>query len=468
MRRKKIYLIGAGPGKSDLITLRGKRILEEAEVVLYDYLVDKSLLSFAPDHAEMICCGRLAHKGRYSYGHPVEQQVIEKLMLDKVEEGKKVVRLKNGDPAFFSRFSEELRFLAKERLEFEVVPGVTAAGAASSIYGIPLTDRNLSSNCLLAPGHEKSGSKPSKKKWHFVSKAGTLVIYMGVGGLDRTVKRLLAAGRAPDTPVIIIQDISLISQRQVRAPLSEIPAVAKESGLAPPAIIIIGEVAGRGEELNWTGSNRRILFTGLSKERYFLRGNYEYVPMIEIIPTDDYTELDGCIDKVQQFHWLVFTSRYGVKYFFERIKEKGRDSRILADLKIAVIGRSTGRQLEKYNLRSDLMPRTESSKGLAETFKGMHLTGKSMLMPRSDISDKGLEAIFKEMGAQVMAPVAYKNVMPKELPDLDPGRFDEIMLTSPSTVRNFKKRYGKVPVNTKIKSIGEVTAKEVKKCHLRI
>lgn len=191
--KNKVYLVGAGPGKPDLITVRGLNILKEADVIIYDYLVDRRLLGYAKDGAELICCDKLGKK-RYSNGFLVHQDKINNLLIKKAKEGKKVIRLKNGDPSIFSRCSQELGILVKNNIEFEVVPGVTAGVAASGLNGIPLTDRRYASSCVFATGHEDPKKKESLLDWNALSKMGTIVLYMAVENLETIVYKMLESG----------------------------------------------------------------------------------------------------------------------------------------------------------------------------------------------------------------------------------------------------------------------------------
>lgn len=461
----KVYLVGAGPGKPDLITVRGLNILKEAEVVIYDYLVDKSLLEYTKDGAELICCDELGKK-RYANGFLVHQNKINNLLIRKAKEGKKVARLKNGDPSIFSRCSQELEVLTKNKIEFEVVPGVTAAVAAAGLNGIPLTDRRYASSCVFVTGHEDPTKKESLLDWDSLAKISALVLYMAVENLDEIVSRLLGAGKDENTPVAIVQDASLITQRILTGTLKDIAQKAKEQSLKPPAIVIIGKVIKLEKEFNWLRKSKRILFTGLSQERFFNKGVYFHLPLIKIEPLDDYREFDNYLKRIRNFDWIVFASRYGVEYFFKRLKAKGYDLRVLSDIKIAAIGNSTKNRLLDFGIIADLVPKKESSEGLVTEFKNLDIKGKRIFLPRSDISDKGLEKACKRLGAKITTSFAYKNVMPKDLPDLNLDYFDEIMFTSPSTVRNFKRRYKKVPKNVKVRCIGDVTLRETKRCRL--
>lgn len=465
MENYKVYLVGAGPGRPDLITIRGLNVLKNAEVVIYDYLVDKKILEVAKEGAELICADELGKK-RYSDEVLKAQDRINDVMVRKAKEGRKVARLKNGNPAIFSRYSQELGALVKNRIEFEVVPGVTAASAASCLSGIPLTDRRFASSCVFVAGHEDPAKKRSLIDWKNIAKNGTVVLYMAVGNLASSVNQMLKAGKDKDTPVAIVQDASLLSQKVLTATLKDIVAKTKKEKLRPPSIVIIGKVAELEKEFNWLKRNKRILFTGLSQERFFTKDTYFHLPLIRIEPLEDYGEFDGYLKSLGKFEWIVFSSRYGAEYFFKRLKCAGFDSRILNNIKIAAIGASTKNRLLDFGIIADLVPEKESAKGLLERFKTEALKGREIFLPRSNLADKGLSSGLTRFGARVTSAVAYRNVIPEDLPDLDLNFFDEIMFTSPSTVRNFKKRYKRLPENVRIRCIGDVTLREAKRCRL--
>ena len=461
----KVYLVGAGPGKSDLITVRGLKILKEADVVIYDYLIDNNLLHEAREDAELICRDKLGKRNQTN-GSLIHQDKINKLIVKKANEGKKVIRLKNGNPSIFSRCSQELEALIRQGIEFEVVPGVTAASAASCLSGIPLTDRRFTSSCIFVTGCESPAKKKSLIDWDCVSKNGTVVLYMAVGNLASIVKKMLKSGKDKNTAVAIVENASLPTQRVITGTLKDIGTKAKKQGIKPPAIVIIGKVVRLEKRFNWLKKNKRILFTGLSKERFFIKGTYFHLPLIKIEPMNNYKGFDNCLKNIRNFDWIVFASRYGVEYFFKRLNTVGYDSRVLSDVKIAAIGSSTRNRLLDFGIITDLVPRKESSEGLLDRFHKENLKGKRILLPRSDISDKGLEKEFKKLGADVTTSSAYRNVITENLPNLDLNFFDQIMFTSPSTVRNFKKRYGKLPKNIKVRCIGDVTLREAKRCRL--
>ncbi|MFH1784573.1 MAG: uroporphyrinogen-III C-methyltransferase [bacterium] len=462
----KVYLVGAGPGAHDLITVRGLNILKEADVVIYDYLVDKSLLEYAKDEAELVCSGKLAKKGKYSDGSYIEQDKISELVIKKVKEGKKVIRLKNGDPSIFSRNIEELEAIERAGIEFEIVPGITAAGAASCVSGIPLTDRKFASSCVFITAHEDPAKQESFIDWDAAAKSGTVVLYMGVANLEKITMRLIEAGKPVNTSAALMQDVSLPSQRILTGTLKDIAQKAKKYKIKPPAIVIVGDVVKYEKKFNWSRKNKSILFTGLSDERFFIEGSYYHLPLISIEELDDYRDFDSYLMRIQSFDWIVFASRYGVKYFFKRLAALGYDSRKIEGINIAAVGRSTAEALLGVGIKADLIPEDESSKGLVERLRKEGVKGMSIFMPRSDLSDKGLKEDLEALGARVSESVAYANVISKDLPDIVLDDFDQIMFTSPSTVRSFVKRYKKAPKKTKIKCIGDVTFREAQRCKL--
>ncbi|MCQ9207503.1 MAG: uroporphyrinogen-III C-methyltransferase [Omnitrophica bacterium] len=465
MKQNKVYLVGAGSCPS-LITVKGLEILRQADVVIYDYLVDKGLLDDARDNAELICSDELGKK-RHLNGFLNSQNKINALMIKKAKEGKRVVRLKNGDPAIFSRISQELDALAKNKIEFEVVPGVTAASAAACFAAIPLTDRRFSSSVVFVTGHEDRNKNKSNVNWKNIAGSGTIVMYMAVENISRIAHKLMKAGKPKYTPVIVSSRIGSVNQKTVKAKLNTIARAVKKEGIFPPSIFIIGKVADFEKRLDGLRKSKRVLFTGLSKERFFTEKTYFHLPLIKIVPLLDYREFDNHLKNIEAFNWIILTSRYGVKYFFKRLNAVGRDSRALKNIKIAAIGSSTKEHLEEFGIIADLVPKNESSKGLLERFAKINISGKKIFLPRSDLSDKGLTEGLKERGARVTASIAYRNIEPRDLPDLELCAFDEIMFTSPSGVRNFVKRYGNnLPKKVKISYIGDITLREVKRCHL--
>ncbi len=460
-KKGKVYIVGAGAGEPGLITVKGKEILSRADTVLYDYLVNPEILGWARDEARLVCAKELG-KGKS------RQRKISEFLVNRAEKGENVVRLKNGDPSVFSRLKEEMEYLLKNRVEYRVVPGVTAATSAGCKLGIPLTSRGISASVKIITGHEASGKTSGFTSLKEKDNPETIATYMGVKNLGKVTKKLvIEGGKSPNTPAVLISKIGTVNQKIVRGNLANILRKSKQKNISPPAILIAGEVAGITQK-SWFERIDKVLYTGLSDRRYFEDGIIFHIPMIRIIPLEEeeYLSLDAYISEIEKFDWIIFTSRYGVKYFLKRLYNTGFDSRILKNIKIAAIGNSTSGRLLKYGIKPDLKPDRESSNGLVEKFKERDLTDKKILLPRSDISDKGIEDRLKEQGADTYSANAYRNVMPKRLPDLDLKFFDRIIFSSPSTVRNFIKRYGEVPEGIEIDTIGPVTEKECKKWNI--
>ncbi len=450
-----MYLVGAGPGAKDLISLRGQQALGQAEVVIYDYLVDGEMLEDVNPRAKLICCDELDKK----------QAKVNSAMVKFAEKGKLVVRLKNGDPFIFGRAEEEIEALLKNRIEFEIIPGITAAAAAACFSGIPLTSRRISSSVIYVSGQQAKGEKPAID-WQAISKNETIVLYMAVKNIQSIAQQLIKNGKPADTPVAAISQAGRINQKIAIAKLDNISRIVKKEEITAPAIFIIGPVVRLNERLNWFRRNKRVLFTGLSAKRFFLKGNYFHLPMIKIEPLDDYADFDRYFKAISSFNWVIFTSRYAVQYFFQRLDKIGLDTRSLWNIKIAAIGNSTAVRLKSQGIIADLIPKVETSKGLLNVLKRIPLKDRRIFLPHSDISDKGLVKGLKKFGAKVIACVAYRNIVPENLPSLDLDTFNEIIFTSPSCVRNFVKRYGKPPKKAVIRCIGEVTRAQAKKLRL--
>jgi len=451
MAGKKVYIIGAGPSRPDLISLRGYNILKQADVIIYDQLADKKVLEAAKKGAELVPAGE----------HEKKQERICRLMVIRAMKGKKVVRLKNGDPSVFGRLAEELKALKDNGIGYEIVPGITAASAAAAYCGVPLTERNLSSSVAIVTGHESRGKKKSFVDWGAVSKLGTIVLYMAFENLGTIADKLILNGRSKRTPVVVVYHATAFDQRTVRGNLGDIAKKAKAAGLKAPATVIIGDVAGHGEKHDWRKSGKKVLFTGLSNERFFLEGDHFHLPMIKIEPLGSYQEFDSFMGRLEKFDWIIFSSRYGVEYFFERLLGTGLDSRAFKEIKVASVGLSTSGKLKSFGINADLVPKNECAAGLLEEFGKFDMKGQKVFLVRSHLSDKGLEDGLKKLGARVSSSVAYRNVMPDDLPDLDIEKFDEILFTSPSTARNFRKRYGVPPKKVKRRWIGEATKKQM-------
>jgi len=315
----KVYLVGAGPGDPGLITLKAIECLAEADVVFYDNLANRAFLRYASDAAELIYVGK---KGGH---HTLAQHEINRLIVEKALSGKKVVRLKGGDPFIFGRGGEEAEELVAAGIEFEVVPGITSAIAVPAYAGIPLTHRSYTSTVAFITGHEDPTKESSSIAWEKIATgAGTLVFLMGVGNLEKIADALITHGRDPMTPVAIIRKGTEADQQTVTGSLQDIAQKARSSGIKPPAIIVVGDVVRLRDRLKWYetkplfGKNiivtrARAQASEFSKKLASLGANPIEFPTIEVVPPDDWSELDNAISELDQYDWLIFTSVNGVR-----------------------------------------------------------------------------------------------------------------------------------------------------------
>ncbi|MBW1806199.1 MAG: uroporphyrinogen-III C-methyltransferase, partial [Deltaproteobacteria bacterium] len=355
-RKGIVYLVGAGPGDPGLLTVKARECIARADVVVYDYLADylanKLFLDYADEKAELIYVGK---KGGC---HTVSQDDINRIIVEKALSGLDVVRLKGGDPFIFGRGGEEARELAEKGIPFEVIPGVTSAIAVPAYAGIPLTHRDYTTAVTFVTGHEDPTKERSGIAWDKLSTgAGTLVFLMGVGNLDRIAENLVKHGRDPETPAAVIQRGTLATQRSVVGTLRDIADRAKGEGVRPPAIIVVGEVVNLRKELNWFETHplfgKRIIVTRAREQASdFLAGLtrlgavcFEF-PTIEIIPPENWDDLDRAIRSLDSYQWVLFTSINGVRYFFKRLELLGKDARDLMGIKIGSIGPKTAQALK--------------------------------------------------------------------------------------------------------------------------
>ena len=462
----KVYLIGAGPGDPWLITVKGLELIKKADVIIYDFLVNKNLLTFAKEDAELICAGKS------SLHHSMEQNDINELLAGKASEVKMVVRLKNGDPFIFGRGAEEADYLAKLNIPCHVVPGVSSATAVPASCGVPLTHRDYSSSAAIITGHRKADGEVK-----FVD-ADTLVFLMAVANLKMIINGLIKKGKSPDTPCMLIEKGTLESQKVVRGNLGNILKKSKRKNIKPPAVFVVGEVVelARGKEqgakskehragskeLRAKSSKPKILFTGTDPQRFKNLGEILHQPMIKIVSLDDYTEVEKEIKRIDKYHWIIFTSRYGVKYFFD-ILAKSKELRAKSkELKICAIGRATANELKGYGAKASCIPQKESSQGIVETLKKFNLKGKNILIPRSNLSSDCLPCSLRKMGAYVKAIPVYRNILPLKFKKVNINEVDEIIFTSPSTIENFIRKYKDIPEGIRIKCIGDVTLSKLR------
>jgi uroporphyrinogen III methyltransferase/synthase len=468
-----VYLVGAGPGDPGLLTLRGRECLARADLVLYDGLVHPLVLRYASGVAERT--SRTAGPA----GRRLDQAEINRRLIDAARRGLTVVRLKGGDPLIFGRGGEEAQALAAAGIPFEIVPGITAAAAAGAYAGIPFTRRETASAVAFITGHEDpSKSEPLLDYPALAHFPGTLVFYMGLHRVRSIVDALIAAGKSPETPAAVVSRAAMSLQRTVVSTLQRLAGDVAAAALEPPSLIIVGECIAHQREIAWFEQRpllgRRIAITRPERqadsivERCFELGAEPILlPLIRVLPPEDWSAVDSAIDRITEFDWLVFTSVNGVEQFFDRLWARGGDVRRLAGIRLAAIGDATGEALAAKQLRADIVPDSFRAEALGSAL-APHVRGQRVLWARASRGRDVLPAMLSEAGATVEEVVCYQNLDAESLPEpgaslLESGRLDWIGLSSPSIARRLstlltagqRERLGR---STKLAAISPVTA----------
>lgn len=473
----KVYLVGAGPGDPGLITVRGLELIRRADVIVFDYLANDVFLNYAREDARKIYVGK--HAGQ----HSMPQNSINGLLVELAGEGLEVVRLKGGDPLIFGRGGEEALALADAGISFEIVPGITAGSAVPTYSGIPITHRNTATTVCFITGHEDPTKESSQINWQALADIdGTLVFYMGVKNLPEISAELIRHGMATSTPVAVIQNGTRAGQRTITARLDEIADEAALKKIAPPAIIVVGNVVSLRQQMGWF--EKRPLFgktiaitrakaqaSTLLEALTGLGAEVVEFPTIKIIPPDNIEPLENAIVEINNYQWLVFTSVNGVESFFNTLATLGLDVRRLSRQKICAIGPATADTLREHGIIADLMPEKYMAEAIADAFEQQGgVAGKKILMPRADIARHALTELLEAMDGQVTEVTAYKTVIDagncQQLTTLlTADKLDYVTFSSSSTVNNFFEHIDpKLLSDKKIKlaSIGPVTSQTIR------
>lgn len=441
-KKGKVYLVGAGIGKEEYLTIKGKQLLSTAEVLIYDALVDESLLKLVSEDCLKLCVGKRG--GQAS----TPQAKINQLLVAYFIQGKQVVRLKSGDPLIFGRANEEIAALEQANCNFELIPGISSALAAPLLAGIPLTDKDLSRCFVVISGHQ-----PEQLDWSTLAKIDTLVILMGGRFLSLIIQNLIANGRSPEQPIAIIRNCGRSQQEIFWGTLTNI--VKSTTGVPlSPAVIVIGDVVKLSNQdqtakSSYPLSDKTILVTRAAEQSSKFTSLLEEqgatvieMPALAITPPSSWAELDQAIANLSQFQWLILTSANGVNYFFERLHDLGYDTRALGGVKIAVVGRKTASVLQKRQLHPDFIPPDYVADSLVAHFPES-LTGKKVLFPR--VETGGREILVQELsnqGAEVIEVAAYQSQCPEKIEALawqalQQQQIDVITFASSKTVKNF-------------------------------
>jgi uroporphyrinogen III methyltransferase/synthase len=464
----KVYLVGAGPGDAELLTLRGVRCLQRADLVLYDYLVNPRMLRHARAGAELVCLGRHGRERIWS------QDEVNARMVAAALAGNTVVRLKAGDPTIFARLAEELAALEQAALEYEIVPGVTAAMAAGAYAGIPLTQRDAASAVAFVTGQESAKATAEGLDYAALAKfPGTLVFYMGITTAPEWSQALIAAGKSPETPVAIVRRISWPDQHSRLTTLSELAELLQREHVRPPAMIIVGEVAAAKRWREWFIARplfgQRILVTRPAHQANDLVDQLAEAgadvliqPAIEIVPPEDWNAVDHAIDRLGEFDWLVFSSANGVRSLIDRLLLRRKDIRQLGPAKLAAIGPATAAELKRYGLSADVIPDEYRAEALAAAL-APRPGGKRVLLVRASRGREVLAEQLRGAGWQVEQVVVYQSRDVKEpdedvLAELRAGRIDWVTVTSSAIARSTMRLFGDALKHTQLASISSLTS----------
>lgn len=480
MAKPIVYLTGAGPGDAKLITLRGLELIKKADCIVYDYLVNPDLLKFARHGCKLIYVGKKAG------AHTLAQGKINQLLVKKARLHNTVVRLKGGDPFIFGRGAEEALYLKKNKIDFEIVPGVTSAIAVATYAGIPLTARSQNSTVGFITGNEDPLKKDSNINWDALAKAlGTMVFLMGIGNLEKIVQKLIASGKSPKTPVAIIRWGTTARQKTLTGNLKNIVQLAKKNKIAPPAIIVVGEVVKFRKDLNWFEKRpllgKRILVTRTREQASVLSGKLTdlgaetiEIPTIKIVPLHKDKEIETALAK--KFDWMIFSSQNGVKEVSEFLQRNNLDSRIFCCTKICAIGSETQKALEDIGISADYVPAEFRAEAILEHFSRMDLKQKKFLILRAKQARDILPQGLNKLGAQVKIIDLYDTCLEKasaiKLRECLKQGVDLVTFTSSSTVKNFMvllgKNYRRLFKGVGIASIGPVTSATVREYGLKV
>ena len=422
----KVTLVGFGPGNPDLLTLGGDKALEQADIIFHDDLLEQSFLD--KYRAEKVYVGK--RKDRHSF----EQRDINRLILDASRAGNQVVRLKGGDPMVFAHGGEEIEYLQSNLVEVTVIPGVSSGIAVSSLTKVPLTHSGIASSVSFVTGHTLNTQLPD---------TDTVVIYMGGSNIKQTASDAIRNGRNPQTPVMLVYNVSRPDQMEFFSTLAEL--AESDTKYPTPVIIVVGEVVKLRNNAEQVLQKPVYLITGTQTEHYGQIGTVIHQPLINIEAIFPNPELEVELNRLNTYDWLFFTSRYTVNFFFEALERLGKDTRHLAGLKIASVGRITSKELKIHGIVPEVQATEESSVGLLKYFEENEISAGKVFLPRSDIGLPVLPEGLKKLGWEVKTVAVYHNTYPENLKTLDLTNIPNIVFSSPSCVTNFLRLYGSFP-----------------------
>ena len=471
-----VFLVGAGPGDPGLMTRRSLELIEQADVILYDRLIPPRALEGARTDAQ------LRYVGKEPGAAALAQEEINALLVELARQGKRVVRLKGGDPFVFGRGGEEAEALAAAGIPFEVVPGVTAGVAAPAYAGIPVTHRDAASAVAFVTGHEDPEKPESALDWDALARfPGTLVLYMGVKNLPLIAARLIAAGRDPQEPAAVVERGTYPGQRTLVDSLTGLPERVRAGGIRPPSITVIGPVAALHDTLGWLErrplsgavvavTRARAQASGLAARLSGLGAEVIEAPAIRIEPRPLEGELLAAVSRIREYALVCLTSPNGVRLLFDALAEVGQDARALAGATVAAIGPGTAAELERHGIRADVVPERFVAEGLVEELANVPVDGRAVLIARAAEARSVLPEALRERSSDVDDVALYDTRAER----IDDGsreqlaRATHVTFTSSSTVRFFLDAGGELPAGARLVSIGPVTSATARELGLRV
>jgi uroporphyrinogen III methyltransferase/synthase len=463
-----VHLVGAGPGDPGLITVRAVQCLQAADLVLYDYLANPTLVEYAPEGAELV---RL---GRHDQGRSMTPDEITEVMVEAALQGRNVVRLKGGDASIFARGGDEADACRAAGITFEIVPGITSGLATAAYAEIPLTHYEDASAVALVTGHERDDKEESHLDYKALAAfPGTLVFYMGVKWAGRWSAALMEHGMPPETPVAVVQWCSRARQQTVKCSLGTVVDVIGEKGLRPPSLFVVGKVVDHAPALSWFQERplfgTSVLVAGSKRTASKLRRNLSVLgaevltqPAIRIAEPVDWSPVDAALDRLSEYDWIVFTSGNGVDGFLKRVFSRERDARSLGAVRLAALGKGTAERLGHFHLKADLAPERVDAAALAKTLLDQG-SGGAVLLARATGDRPVLAEELEEVGAAVDQVPVYRTVDVDE-PNQDvadalkAGEVNWVTVTSSPTARALVRLYGEMLKTAKIVSISPLTS----------
>jgi uroporphyrinogen III methyltransferase/synthase len=476
MSETKVYFVGAGPGDESLITLRAVELLKQADCVIYDGLVNTALLKYAPETAELISVRKRTGP------NPASQEMIAKLLIEKAHQGKTVIRLKGGDPGMFGRAPEEAAVCEKAGIPFEIVPGITAGLAAAEYCGLFLSDRDYSSQVLFLTGHEAAGKIQSNIDYKMLVKfKGSIVFYMAMSNLADIATQLIRYGKDKNTPVAVIQNATLPTQKFLKSTLENVTQDCIREKISPPAILIIGAAADSNDAYNWFMKRplfgKNILITrdtvgnnDFAQKLLACGANPVRFDSIEIQDLTQQQKVHDVLNNLDRINWVLFTSANGVRITFNALRKIRKDARAFTGTSIACIGPKTSEVLACFGIKADFVPDVFTGAELAQQLAAfIDLKNKKILLLRSKIAGPELPDSLTKAGAQVEDVTVYtvktsSAETSQLIEQINSGAIDILTFTSPSTVQAFFERIDPQLIKStkfKIASIGPVTTKQI-------